>query len=170
MRYGIIETNAGSIGAAASPAGSLGLTLPKASVSQAIEALGQATSLDGQRDDSAFSELAQRLQWYYQGDSVDFNDLPLDLSESTPFQRQVLERVRAIPRGSVASYGVIAAEVGRPGAARAVGVVMASNPICIVIPCHRVVTSAGGLGGFGGGLPMKQRMLIMEGALVAAPA
>ena len=170
MRYGIINTKAGSIGAASSPAGILRLTLPQASDSQAVEALGHGTPLDGQRDDDAFSALAERLRRYYQGDAVDFDDFPLDLSDSTPFQREVLERVRAIPRGSLVSYGVIAAQAGRPGAARAVGAVMASNPICIVVPCHRVVTSDGGLGGFGGGLPMKERMLIMEGALLAAPA
>ena len=170
MHYGIIDTKAGSIGAAATPAGILRLTLPQAGESQAIETLGQGTPLDGQRDDDAFSELAERIHRYYQGDAVNFDDLPLDLSDSTPFQRQVLERVRAIPRGSLVSYGVIAAQVARPGAARAVGSVMASNPVCIVIPCHRVVASDGGLGGFGGGLPMKERMLIMEGALLAAPA
>ncbi len=107
--------------------------------------------------------LASRLQRYYGSQPVTFDDLPLDLDGLTPFTRNVVLAVRAIPRGQVCSYGQVAASVGRPGAARAVGAVMARNPICLVVPCHRVVGSDGTLTGFGGGLPLKRRMLEMEG-------
>lgn len=82
----------------------------------------------------------------------------------TPFLRSVYATVAAIPVGQVMTYGEVAAAVGRPGAARAVGRAMATNPFPIVIPCHRVVATNGGLGGFAGGLEMKAEMLAMEGA------
>jgi O-6-methylguanine DNA methyltransferase len=106
--------------------------------------------------------LAQAITAYYAGEAIDFDDFPLDLG-STPFIDAVRSTVRAIPRGEVLSYGQVAAMVGHPGAARAVGQVMAKNPVTVIIPCHRVVGSNGRLTGFGGGLPMKQQMLSMEG-------
>jgi methylated-DNA-[protein]-cysteine S-methyltransferase len=79
------------------------------------------------------------------------------------FRRKVYEAVRRIPRGKVASYGNIADRVGAPGAGRAVGRAMATNPFPLLIPCHRVVHVNGSLGGFGGGLPMKRMLLKIEG-------
>lgn len=79
------------------------------------------------------------------------------------FRRKVYETVRRIPRGKVAGYGDIAGRVGAPGAGRAVGRAMATNPFPLLIPCHRVVQANGTLGGFGGGLPMKKKLLKMEG-------
>lgn len=89
--------------------------------------------------------------------------LPLDVS-GTQFQKKVLNRVAKIPFGRTATYGEIARAVGMPGAARAVGTANARNPLPLVIPCHRVV-AANGLGGYGGGLKMKTRLLKIEGAL-----
>jgi methylated-DNA-[protein]-cysteine S-methyltransferase len=114
--------------------------------------------------DSDWRGLASRLQRYYAGQPVTFEDLPLDLDGMTSFSRSVMLAVRAIPHGQVRSYGQVAASVGRPGAARAVGAVMARNPVCVVVPCHRVVGSDGALTGFGGGLPLKRRMLELEGS------
>lgn len=89
--------------------------------------------------------------------------VPLKL-EASPFVRSVYEVVRRIPRGQVLSYGEVAEAAGKPGAARAVGNAMARNPICLFIPCHRVVAS-NGLGGFGGdgGLAQKRLLLGLEG-------
>jgi methylated-DNA-[protein]-cysteine S-methyltransferase len=92
--------------------------------------------------------------------------LELDLGSVTPFARKVLNICYAIPRGKVVSYGELARKAGRPKAARAVGRVMARNPLAVVIPCHRVVGSDGSLHGFGGGLPMKRRMLELEGVCI----
>lgn len=103
------------------------------------------------------------LERYLAGDPVTF-DVPLDLEGTTEFQRRVWQRLRKIPRGRVVSYGDLARELGGgPGAARAVGGAVGSNPLPIVIPCHRVVRADGGLGGFGGGLPRKAALLRLEG-------
>jgi methylated-DNA-[protein]-cysteine S-methyltransferase len=80
---------------------------------------------------------------------------------ATPFQRQVLEVTRSIPRGEVRTYGWVAARVGRPGAARAVGQALGANPLPLVIPCHRVVAAGPG-GGYGGGLERKAFLLALE--------
>ena len=91
-------------------------------------------------------------------------DVPLEI-QATPFRRRVFEVVRAIPAGQVRTYAWVARAAGRPGAARAVGTAMAQNPICLLIPCHRVVASTG-LGGYSaaGGLGTKRRLLAREGA------
>jgi methylated-DNA-[protein]-cysteine S-methyltransferase len=92
--------------------------------------------------------------------------LPIDLLDATvctPFQWRVLMAEKAIPRGEVRTYGQIAAQVGCPRGARAVGNALANNPFPIVIPCHRAVRSDGSLGGFQGGVAMKRALLEMEG-------
>ena len=100
---------------------------------------------------------------YFRGGRQTFPD-DLDLSEGTPFQQAVWRTARSIPYGETRSYGWIAAAIDRPRAARAVGQAMGSNPLAIIIPCHRVVAGDGGLGGFGGGLDIKRRLLLMESA------
>ena len=87
--------------------------------------------------------------------------VPLDL-EGTPFQLQVWKALLRIPYGETRSYGEIARAVGRPRAARAVGMANHSNPIAIIVPCHRVIAANGALGGYAGGLAMKSRLLRLE--------
>jgi methylated-DNA-[protein]-cysteine S-methyltransferase len=111
-------------------------------------------------------ELVQRLQSYAAGDkTVTFGDIPLELSHLSRFQRLVVDRCRRIHPGRTRTYGELAELAGFPGAARAVGSVMSRNRYPIVVPCHRVVGSAGSLGGFSApqGVSLKQRMLAMEG-------
>lgn len=110
-------------------------------------------------------DVCERLQSYAAGHDEQFDDVPLDLSHLTGFQAKVAKACRAIRRGRVRTYGELAASVGTPGAARAVGSVMAKNRFPIIIPCHRVVGSSGSLGGFSadGGISVKRRMLEMEG-------
>ncbi|MBI3743609.1 MAG: MGMT family protein [Chloroflexi bacterium] len=144
------------------------MTLPCSSERESLDALGGIHGAT--RNDASFANLTQRLERYYAGDRVAFDDVTIDLDRATPFQRSVLETVRAIPRGETRSYGEVAMLAGRPGAARAVGATMASNPVCVIVPCHRVIGSSGSLTGFGGGLEMKQRMLALEGVRLAKAA
>jgi methylated-DNA-[protein]-cysteine S-methyltransferase len=112
--------------------------------------------------------VAELLACYAAGGVVDFSDVGLDLEYQTPLGRRIIAACRAIPRGEVRTYGEIAAECGSPGAARAVGSVMAKNRHPLIVPCHRVVGAGGGLGGYSApeGLRMKRRLLAMEGAKV----
>jgi methylated-DNA-[protein]-cysteine S-methyltransferase len=107
----------------------------------------------------------EQLAAYLRGELRDF-DLPLDWSPMTPFQREALAHVFAVPFGRTSTYGTIAAELGRPGAVRAVGRANATNPIPIVIPCHRILGSDGKLHGYGarGGLETKAWLLRLEGS------
>lgn len=100
------------------------------------------------------------------GDQPDLSFIALDLDGVPPFERRAYEAVRAIPPGSTKTYGEIAAMLGEPGAARAVGQAMGHNPVPVIVPCHRVLATGGGLGGFsaGGGVTTKLRMLGIEGA------
>ena len=107
--------------------------------------------------------LAARLAGFYAGWAEDFGDVELDLSELTPFGRELCDTLRAIPRGEVVTYGELAALAGRPGAARAAGTFCAQNRFPAIVPCHRVV-AAGGIGGYGSlGLDYKRRLLEFEG-------
>jgi methylated-DNA-[protein]-cysteine S-methyltransferase len=99
---------------------------------------------------------------YFAGRSVSFR-CAIRLDGVGSFHRKVYQAARRIPYGSIVTYGELAARAGSPRAARAVGQAMANNPIGIVIPCHRVVAANGGLGGFGPGLPVKLRLLRLEG-------
>ncbi|HOI56440.1 MAG TPA: methylated-DNA--[protein]-cysteine S-methyltransferase [Phycisphaerae bacterium] len=107
--------------------------------------------------------LAAALADYFAGRAARF-DVDIDLDRRTPFQRDVLEACRRIPPGEVVTYGQLAAQVGRPRAARAVGQTMAANPVPLVVPCHRVVAADGSLCGFSaaGGLDAKRRLLDHE--------
>jgi methylated-DNA-[protein]-cysteine S-methyltransferase len=112
------------------------------------------------RDDEAFGELRGQLGAYFAGELERFE---LELHpRGSAFQLSVWSALREIPYGRTASYGEIAAAVGQPGAARAVGGANNRNPIAIVIPCHRVIGASGSLTGYGGGLPRKQRLLALE--------
>ncbi|MBN1692717.1 MAG: MGMT family protein [Dehalococcoidales bacterium] len=95
------------------------------------------------------------------GQRVDFPD-KLDLQGATDFQRKVWEATKQIPYGQTRSYEWVAKQVGKPGAARAVGQALGKNPLPVVVPCHRVITCDGKSGGFGGGLAMKKRLLALE--------
>ncbi len=111
------------------------------------------------------NDLKSELERYFKGERVTFSNLKVDLSGYTEFQRKVLEATREIPYGKTASYGDIAKKIGRPRAYRAVGNALNKNRTSIVIPCHRIIHSDGGLGGFGGDLETKRRLLRLEGVL-----
>ena len=111
--------------------------------------------------DPELLKTVELLTKYFNGVPVDF-DITLDLGAGTPFQQRVWETALRISYGKVQSYGWIAQEIGNPNAMRAVGGAMGANPLAIIVPCHRVVRSDGGLGGYAGGLHWKRRLLTME--------
>jgi O-6-methylguanine DNA methyltransferase len=121
--------------------------------------LGEATTVDWLPPlDKASAELEE----YFAGRRVTF-DVPLDL-RGTPFQRATWEALLRIPYGEVMTYGDVAGTLGRPGASRAVGGAVGSNPVAILVPCHRVVAAGGRLGGYTGGLDVKRKLLAIERA------
>jgi len=113
-----------------------------------------------QKDESRFADVIRQLHSYFSGELEKF-DLPL-APEGTPFQLKVWKELCEIPYGETISYGELARRIGNPNAARAVGLANGSNPIPIVIPCHRVIGSNGKLTGYGGGLPIKEKLLALE--------
>ena len=112
------------------------------------------------RQDDLFREAADQLRAYFAGELTDF-DLPL-ATTGAPFQQRVWDELRKIPYGSTTTYGEIARLMGKPNASRAVGAANGSNPISIIIPCHRVIGSNGKLTGYGGGIERKQFLLEFE--------
>jgi methylated-DNA-[protein]-cysteine S-methyltransferase len=107
---------------------------------------------------------AKQLQAYLQGTESRFN-LPLDLSTGTAFQQSVWQALLRIPRGQTLGYGMLAQQIAKPNASRAVGAAVGRNPLSVVVPCHRVVGSQGALTGYAGGLERKAALLKIEGAL-----
>ena len=107
----------------------------------------------------------RQLDEYFAGSRSAFA-LDVDLRGAAPFAQQVLGELAQVPYGQTTTYGTLAARVGAPRAARAVGSVMHSNPIPIVLPCHRVVGASGSLTGYAGGLHIKERLLRLEGAML----
>ena len=148
VHYAIMDSPLGSLTIASSERGlvsvQFGLNMPA----------------DGLIDDAANREVVEQLQKYFERKRTHF-DLPLDL-QGTPFQLAVWNELLKIPYGSTCSYIDIARSLGRPGAARAVGMANHENPIAVVIPCHRVVGSDGSLTGYAGGLHLKQQLLGIE--------
>lgn len=119
------------------------------------------------QDEDEIAPYAGQLQCYLAGDRTEF-DLPIDLRTVTPFMRDVLEALRGIPYGIVRNYREIAMQIGNPNAQRAVGNAVKRNPVPIVVPCHRVIKTDGTIGGYAGGPMIKERLLKLEGALLAS--
>jgi O-6-methylguanine DNA methyltransferase len=163
IQWDVIASPLGPLYVAASPKGLCALDF---GVSQAAF-LGQLEPLARtERNPQALTSIGEQLRAYFAGEQFKF-DLPLDLERLTPFQRSVLRTARRIPAGSVWTYGQVARAIGKPQASRAVGQALGRNPVPIVIPCHRVIASDGGLGGYSGGgsLESKKWLLSLEGAL-----
>ena len=113
---------------------------------------------------SPLDDVHRELDEYFEGTRREF-DLPIDLRVA-PFHADVLAELARVPYGRTETYGSLAAKVGRPKAARAVGTVMHHNPIPIVLPCHRIVGANGSLTGYAGGLDVKLRLLQLEGSML----
>lgn len=146
-----------------------GLSLRLGTAPVGTGAEGAADAAEGAEDASAAASVvehaAAELASYFEGGLREFT-VPLDWSLSGGFNERVLrELLASVPYGVTAGYQDLADRVGEPGAARAVGMAMGSNPLPVVVPCHRIVESRGGLGGFGGGLETKRTLLALEGLL-----
>jgi methylated-DNA-[protein]-cysteine S-methyltransferase len=120
-------------------------------------------------DEELAVEVLDRLARFTAGEVVAFQDVPIAMGHLSLFQRRVVKACRAIPAGERRTYGQLATAAGSAGAARAVGQVMASNRVPLIVPCHRVVAAGGRLGGFSApnGLAMKRRLLELEAYALA---
>jgi methylated-DNA-[protein]-cysteine S-methyltransferase len=159
LRYTVIDTEMGWVAVMSSEKGLVATTLPQRSVQYALMALGRDIG-DAVEDPRSLKDITVRLQAYFQGEFIEFHD-KID-PQGTPFQKQVWAVTRRITYGQTQSYLWVAREIKRPLSARAVGQALGANPLPIIVPCHRVLASSGKLGGFGGGLDMKQKLLQME--------
>lgn len=117
----------------------------------------------GERDDTIAPEAVAQVGEYFAGRRTDF-DVEL-APRGTPFQHAVWDALAAIPTGETRTYGEVAADLGRPGASRAVGAATGRNPISIIVPCHRLVGAAGSLTGYAGGIDRKRWLLAFERSL-----
>jgi methylated-DNA-[protein]-cysteine S-methyltransferase len=146
-----------------SPVGSLRLAGDGKSLRQVSFASSKRSApprSDWKQNRAAFTEVIRQLQAYFRGELKEF-DVPL-VMEGTDFQLRVWNTLRTIPYGETITYAQLAARIGNPKAVRAVGLANGSNPIPIIVPCHRVIGSDGSLTGFGGGLTTKRKLLDLE--------
>ncbi len=165
LNYIIFNTDLGWVGILGSAKGLLRTTLPHPSTQEIRQLLGDSIN-QASWSPRLFADLIQRLKLYFSAHRVNFPD-KLDLSGATAFQRKVWETTRLIPYGETKSYAWVAEQIKHPKALRAVGQALGRNPLPIIVPCHRVVASSGGLGGFTGGIEVKKRLLHLEGSDVA---
>jgi len=165
--FALFDTAIGRCGIAWGGHGVTGVQLPEAGepetrarMLQRFPAAGEATP------PPEVQGVIDRIVALLRGEASDLSSIPLDMDQVPAFHRRVYEVARAIPPGMTLSYGDIAARVGAPGAARAVGQALGRNPFPIVVPCHRVLAAGGKIGGFSaqGGVITKRRMLAIEGA------
>ena len=161
IKFVVVATRFGWVAMGGSEAGLALLTLPKSSRKAALSEIKEFAP-DALEDTSAFDDLPNRLQRYFNGEKVLFPDR-LDLSSATTFHRAVWKATLSIPYGETRTYAWVARQIGRPQAFRAVGGALARNPFPIIVPCHRVIASSGNLGGFSGGLALKKQLLELEG-------
>ena len=167
-KYHLFQSPMGWVGLMGTDKGLSRLTI-KPTPQEALEELGPG--LEGAaHDPDAFPQAQSCLDRYFLGDVKALDTIPLDLTGAPPFFRAAWAACRQIPPGETRSYAWLAAQAGRPRAARAAGQAMARNPLALLIPCHRVIASNGDLRGYGaGGLKVKARLLELEGAATTGP-
>src|SRR6476659_2337373 len=163
VTYRTVDSPLGSLLLAATPEGVVRVAFELEDHDRVLDALGTTIGPRILRGGHRLDPLASELDDYFAGRRHGF-DVPLDLRLARGFRLTVLRHLREIPYGSTESYAEVAVASGSPKAVRAVGSACATNPLPIVVPCHRVVRSDGSLGGYLGGLPTKQRLLALEQA------
>ena len=173
-RYTIFPTRWGHFGFACRGESVCATSLPtptRAAAQKALLANLPADSADALFERGLCPDLQRRIIAYFEGENVDFGTDPaVDLAQYTSFNQAIMARCRQIRFGQTQTYAELARQAGRPAAARAVGGTMARNPVPLIVPCHRVVRTDGGLGGFSalGGTSTKRRMLAHEQAAIGA--
>ena len=164
VAYATVDSPLGTLTVAATPRGLVALGLPNRAPEDVAQDLASRISPRVLEAPARLDPVRRELDLYFAGELHDF-DLPLDWQLSRGFRLEVLRQAVRIPYGSTLSYKQIAARAGSERAVRAAGSALGANPIPIVVPCHRVLRTGGALGGYGGGLPMKESLLRLEGAL-----
>jgi methylated-DNA-[protein]-cysteine S-methyltransferase len=164
VAYTTTESPFGELLLAATPRGLVRVGLPEQESGEVLEDLAARVSPRVLESPGALDRTRRELDLYFEGRLTEF-DLPLDWQLSRDFRRRVLRAINRIPYGQTRSYTQVAASAGNERAVRAAGSACGSNPIPIVVPCHRVLRTGGDLGGYGGGLPMKRALLELEGAV-----
>jgi methylated-DNA-[protein]-cysteine S-methyltransferase len=164
VAYTTTDSPFGGLLLAATPRGLVRVGLPEQGQDELLEDLAARISPRVLESPAQFDEARRELDLYFEGRLTEF-DLPLDWRLSHDFRRRVLRAINRIPYGQTRSYTQVAASAGNERAVRAAGSACGSNPIPIVVPCHRVLRTGGALGGYGGGLPMKRSLLELEGAV-----
>ena len=160
LLYTAFDTAAGWIALTGSPAGLRRLVLPVKSRDEAISQLDSDIS-QAEETHTYFQDAIEQLTMYFDGQEVNFN-VALNFDGATDFQQKVWQAARLIPYGGTRSYAWVARQIDKPQASRAVGQALGGNPLPVIVPCHRVLSSDGGLGGFTGGLDMKRFLLGIE--------
>ncbi|MEX2293170.1 MAG: methylated-DNA--[protein]-cysteine S-methyltransferase [Acidimicrobiales bacterium] len=162
VAYTITDTPIGPLLVAATEAGLVRVAFETEDLDQVLAGLAERIAPRVLASPARLDPVRRELDEYFHGRRQQF-DVPLDWRLSSGFRRTVLEHLRAdVPYGQTVSYGDLATMAGNPKAARAVGTAMATNPIPIVVPCHRVLRTGGNLGGYGGGLALKVALLHLE--------
>lgn len=159
--YTMLNSPIGKLYTAKTAKGFSFLSLNRKEGERYLKDLKRDTNVELHKNDVTFLPLKKALKRYFSGDEMNFS-FRFDLLWGTPFQRRVWNAMRKIPYGQTRSYKWLAQRIGNPTKARAVGQACGSNPLPILIPCHRVIKSDGGLGGFGGGLHIKRKLLELE--------
>ncbi len=159
-----VKTPLGLIGLAVSETGVTAIDLGAARRTRKKHRATVRPGKEDRRTAGLLADAQAQLEEYFSGKRRAFS-IPVDLSAGTAFQRKVWRAITRIPFGRVRSYRWVAARVGGKQYARAVGMALGANPVPIVIPCHRVIAQDGSLGGFSCGLPIKRRLLKLEGTL-----
>jgi methylated-DNA-[protein]-cysteine S-methyltransferase len=164
VAYATVDSPFGTFVAAATNQGLVRLALATSRVDDVLDDLSRRLSPRVLESPQRLDIVRRELDEYFSGRRFVF-DMSIDWALTAGFNRKVLRATARIPYGSVTNYGTVARTAGSPRAARAAGNALHNNPIAIIVPCHRVLHANGGLGGYGGGLPMKEALLHLEGAL-----
>jgi methylated-DNA-[protein]-cysteine S-methyltransferase len=164
--YAEVDSPIGSLLLAATPKGLVRLGFPSEDHQALLEDMARRLSPRVLEAPARLDAVRRELEEYFEGRRHHFST-PLDWSLSTGFRQRVLQAINAIPFGEVRTYREMATAAGNPAAVRAAGSACGSNPIPLVVPCHRVLRTGGGLGGYGGGLDLKRQLLTLEGVLSA---
>ena len=169
VAYGFADSPFGPLLVAVTRRGLARVEYPGQDTDVVLEEIARTVSPRILESDRATGDVRRELEEYFEGRRRRF-DVPVDLSSIPGFGRRVLRQTAAIPFGAVATYREVAARAGSPRGARPAGNALAGNPVPIVVPCHRVVASGGGLGGYTGGIERKVTLLRLEGVLHETPA